>query len=181
MKEGRIILLIVVCILCSQRVLASQPERSRKWHVGAEVAMSMLPSFAYNQHQQQFEVGVSVGRTLSPFFYLGLGANYIFYSSNANCLPVWITPRVYFSRKPSSFLLDLKIGGIVYSPQKDFGDKTISSGVTYYEMGIGYQIKEHLIIGVYGNIYGTEVWLKKSERMEYSTAIAAGLKLGYEF
>lgn len=48
-------------------------------------------------------------------------------------------------------------------------------------MGIGYQIKEHLIIGVYGNIYGTEVWLKKSERMEYSTAIAAGLKLGYEF
>ena len=88
-------------------VQSMQPERARKWHFGADASMSVVPSFALNKHQQQYELGLSFGRTLTPFFHLGLGASYVFYSGFADGLPVWINPRVYFSRNVSSMFLNV--------------------------------------------------------------------------
>ena len=146
--------------------------------------MSVVPSFALNKQQQQYELGLSFGRTLTPFFHLGLGASYVFYSSSADGLPVWIDPRLYFSRNVSSVYLDLRLGGMVYSPKKVMNEKLIRASVgllSFGEITLGYQIKEHVMMGLYVNTYGVDVWQQEGKWLEAEQPYAIGLKLGYEF
>ena len=146
--------------------------------------MSVVPSFALNKQQQQYELGLSFGRTLTPFFHLGLGASYVFYSSSADGLPVWINPRLYFSRNVSSVYLDLRLGGMVYSPKKVMNEKLIRASVgllSFGELTLGYQLKEHVMMGLYVNTYGVDVWQQEGKWLEAEQPYAIGLKLGYEF
>ena len=186
MKKTFIYLSVITFCVFSQFTpsLAAQPVREKKWHVGADASMSVVPSFALNKHQQQYELGLSFGRTLTPFFHLGLGASYVFYSSSADGLPVWINPRLYFSRNVSSVYLDLRLGGMVYSPKKVMNEKLIRASVgllSFGELTLGYQLKEHVMMGIYVNSYGVDEWQREGKWLEAEQPFAVGLKLGYEF
>ena len=177
--------LLLILLSCNPAVFASQRERAKKWNFDAEASLSVVPGFVQNNQYQQYALGVSVGRTLTPFFRLGVGASYLFNSGWADCLPVWISPRVYFSRKESSLFLDLKLGKTVYAPVKELKESILvaesSNFWTFSELTVGYQIREHLMLGVYGNVYGEEVKTKNGERLSSELPYAIGLKLGYEF
>lgn len=184
MRLYSVSLLLIAIMISSPSAQANQPERAKKWNLGAEVGMSFMPSFTMNEHQQQYELGLTFGRTITPFFYLGLGTSYIFYSGSANCLPVWLNPRVYFSRKPSSFFLDFKAGLVVYAPPKAYKENIIqalSGAFTFDELSLGYQIKEHLMLGVYATTFRADVWLADGSWFEDMQPFAAGLKIGYVF
>lgn len=186
MKKTLIYLSVITCFVFSQvsPLLAAQPERAKKWHVGADASMSVVPSFAGNDHQQQYALGLSFGRTLTPFFHLGLGASYMFFSGFADGLPVWINPRLYFSRNVSSVYLDLRLGGMVYSPKKVVDEKLIRASIgplSFGELTLGYQLKEHVMMGLYVNTYGVAVWQTEGKWLDSEQPYALGLKLGYEF
>ena len=56
MKKTFIYLSVITFCVFSQFTpsLAAQPGREKKWHVGADASMSVVPSFALNKHQQQY-------------------------------------------------------------------------------------------------------------------------------
>ena len=182
--RNKLFILLILFISCCPPLFASQPERAKQWHVGAYASMSVVPSFAFNEHQQQFSLELSFGRTLTPFFHLGLGASYVFYSGFADGLPVWINPRVYFSRNVSSMFLDFKIGGMVYSPKKVMDERLIRASVgplSFGELTLGYQVNEHVMMGIYVNSYGVDVRQQDGNWLDSERPYAIGLKFGYEF
>ena len=73
---------------------------------------------------------------------------------------------------------------MVYSPQKVMNEKPIRASVgllSFGELTLGYQLKEHVMMGIYVNSYGVDEWQREGKCLEAEQPFAVGLKLGYEF
>ena len=73
---------------------------------------------------------------------------------------------------------------MVYSPKKIMDERLIRASVgplSFGEITLGYQIKEHVMMGIYVNSYGVDEWQREGKWLDSEQPYAIGLKFGYEF
>ena len=173
-------------------------ERQCKWNIGTEISASLVPCFAGigNSHNQQLQFGITAGRTIVPWFYLGVGTEYVLFTKQADCLPVYLNPRFYTSRNASSFFFDLRPGCVVWGPikKKDgdqiraktglFADKLAKTGIpilSYLDVSLGWQFKEHLSVSIYGNRYKAIQESRKEIDGGGVNMLSIGFRIGYQW
>jgi len=90
---------IIIAILLTffSLSLVAQPNiRQNKWCGDINASVAFVPNI-FVQGKEQIEIGANFGRELTSHFYLGVGAAWLQYFNDANTVPLYLNPRVYFS------------------------------------------------------------------------------------
>lgn len=136
--------LLFCLILCANAayIYAQGPAiRSQKFMGEASLTASLAPNFALHD-KEMLQFGVGFGWNATRYLYLGAGASWIQYFSDASALPVYLNPRLYFANKPDgSGFIDFRAGSIVYAPDNVINGEVVHADrkfPIYAGLGIGH-------------------------------------------
>lgn len=123
----RKLLFCIILCLNTMCIYAQGPAvRSQKFMGEASFTASLSPNFALHK-KEMLQFGAGFGWNATRHLYLGVGSSWIQYFKDANALPVYLNPRVYFANKyDGSWFVDFRAGNIVYAP-----DKTIDGDIIH--------------------------------------------------
>lgn len=106
-------------------------------------------SYAYGNDVDEYCMAgglfVSAGYQFNPYFFVGAGLGMDFYDGDFGSIPLYINPRIYFSKKKMGLFVDGKLGTDFYSEVMglfaggsvgySFGRLDIAYQYLYYESG----------------------------------------------
>lgn len=139
MKKYLFIILMCFSTVCSYAQVPAV--RAKKFMGEASLTASLTPNFAIHD-KEMLQFGAGFGWNATEHLYLGVGSSWIQYFGDANALPVFFNPRIYFANEYNgSWFVDFRAGGIVYAP-----DKTVDGSVIHADrksrlyggLGIGH-------------------------------------------
>ena len=198
----RFITFAILTFVCFGVVWAQKSERQVGWNLSVEASSSVVPSFMTSDQVQYLSASVNFGRTLLPWFYLGIGSGYTFAIGAADCLPIYLNPRFYFMRNTSSPFIDLRFGAVAFSPEKHIGEYTYQAETglfggyckpvpgsewnmplfVYNEISAGYMIHSRYSFALYFHHYrASKLPDPFPDGGGLYNCAAIGLRFGYHF
>ena len=166
---------IIIAILLTffSLSLVAQPNiRQNKWCGDINASVAFVPNI-FVQGKEQIEIGANFGRELTSHFYLGVGAAWLQYFNDANTVPLYLNPRVYFSKNVNSWFMDFRLGILTYSPEKEVNGGILRTDAIgpYGALAIGHSFSKIMLsLGV--NIYPVINETQKSDPGYGSAAYA---------
>ena len=148
------ILFLAAAIFVTVCGYAQNSFRNTGWTGDVGIDASFVPSVIKNESGQQLQFSLNGGYNVTQWLYVGAGASWISYFEGSDALPLYVNPRVYFSKYENSLFVDTRFGIVVYAPEKTVDGDRIHATCPgpYIDMSIGYAFNRFRV-GLGANFY----------------------------